>query len=326
VKLDEAERTAHAAIAVDPSDGEEGPGDRMRAYAVLADVLDARGNAADATLYRNAVQAIRDSERADEFRLAGMHSRAIAMYTKALDRFADAYCIQSRLAVELNASGNALLAQEHYRRAYELMPSSFGRMESHCLGCENVFGGENAQGVAEKVFGDLVVKMPTNPQVHYLLGYLREEQDRYAEALSQYRTATTLDADYLNAWKRQRDIAGNIDVPAVEQDRVALRLYELDPRGRHSYGATSNITDWPALYALATKAQALFPALRATLYPLAASQHALGAGAPARREMLSHYRSFSDGDTLPTAGGAIASTGLMRALSQLIEMSVAGTP
>ena len=43
-KLDDAEKTIRQAIAIDPSDGEEGRGDRMRAYAELADILDAQGN------------------------------------------------------------------------------------------------------------------------------------------------------------------------------------------------------------------------------------------------------------------------------------------
>jgi len=44
-RIDEAEKSIRAAIAIDPSDGEQGKGDRMRAYAVLADVLDKKGDA-----------------------------------------------------------------------------------------------------------------------------------------------------------------------------------------------------------------------------------------------------------------------------------------
>src|SRR5204863_926814 len=43
-KLDEAEKTARQAVAIDPSDGEQGPGRRMRVYAVLADIREARGD------------------------------------------------------------------------------------------------------------------------------------------------------------------------------------------------------------------------------------------------------------------------------------------
>ncbi len=316
-RLDEAERVARAAIAVDPSDGEEGPGDRMRVYAVLTDILQARGNAGDAALYRNAVQAIRESEHADEFRLAGAHTHAIALYAKALDKFSDAYCIQSRLAVELNARGDALQAQEHYRRAYELMPSSFGRMESHCLGCENVFGGMNAQGIAEKVFGDLVKKTPGNPQVHYLFGYLREQQGRYPEALSYYHIATELDADYLNAWKHRHELGDKIDIPGAERDRVDLRLFELDPRHRHTYYDTSKVADWPALYTLAAKLHVQQPAQVGNLYTLAQSKLRLGGAQQMRGGPWQAWHPSQ----LRAAGNAIGRTTLMQTLGSVMQLS-----
>ena len=70
------------------------------------------------------------------------------MWRKALEQFADAYCIQSRLAIRLMEAGRREEAFEHYRRAYELMPSSFGRVESHCFGCESVFQGAAQQTLA----------------------------------------------------------------------------------------------------------------------------------------------------------------------------------
>ena len=90
------------------------------------------------------------------------------------------------------------------------MPESFGRVESHCFGCEGVFHGELAQNIAEKVFGELAAKTPDKPQVHYLLGYLREEQGRYQEALPELQKAVKLDPDYLNAWKHLETHSGAI--------------------------------------------------------------------------------------------------------------------
>ena len=98
-RIDEAEKTVRAAIAIDPSDGEEGKGDRMRAYAVLADVLDKKGAGEAAKIFRGAVEAIRLSEDADDWWGAGLLTRSVKMYEEALGHFADAYCIQSRLAL-----------------------------------------------------------------------------------------------------------------------------------------------------------------------------------------------------------------------------------
>ena len=202
--LAEAEQAARKAIAIDPTDGEEGPGDRIRAYAELAEIRAARGDTNEAATLRGVVQSVHQAELADQFHAAGLLKRAVAMYQDSLNRFADAYCIHARLAVQLSDLGLHDQAEEHYRRAYELMPDQFGRMESYCFGCERAFDGERAQGIAEKVFTELAQKTPNKPQVHYLLGYLREEEGRYPEALASYRAAVRLDPDYLNAWVKSK--------------------------------------------------------------------------------------------------------------------------
>ena len=212
--LAEAEQAARQAIAIDPTDGEEGPGDRIRAYVELAEIRAARGDTNEAATLRGVVQSVRQAELADQFHAAGLLKQAVAMYQDSLNRFADAYCIHARLAVQLSDMGLHQQAEEHYRRAYELMPDQFGRMESYCFGCERAFDGERAQGIAEKVFTELAQKTPNKPQVHYLLGYLREEEGRYPEALTNYRVAVRLDPDYLNAWVKIEGISSHVFQPA----------------------------------------------------------------------------------------------------------------
>ncbi len=123
-----------------------------------------------------AVAAIRLAERADEHSAVGLTTRAIRMYQQSLKLFTDAYCIQSRLAIQLAEQGRYTEAESHHRRAFELMPVSFGRVESHCFGCEHAFEGKLARATAESVFTRLAKETPDKPQVHYLLGYLRDEQ------------------------------------------------------------------------------------------------------------------------------------------------------
>ncbi|MBV8782939.1 MAG: hypothetical protein JOZ67_02005, partial [Gammaproteobacteria bacterium] len=72
----EAEKELRAAIAIDPSDGDEGKNDRMRAYAVLADALAAQGEAKSAAEYREVVAAIRISEQSDELHALGLYQQA----------------------------------------------------------------------------------------------------------------------------------------------------------------------------------------------------------------------------------------------------------
>jgi tetratricopeptide (TPR) repeat protein len=268
-----AEESVRRAIAIDPSDGEQGVNDRLRAYAVLADVLEAKGDGKSAQGYRRAVAAIRMSEQADELHKLGLYQRAFAGYRAALAEFSDAYCIQSRLAVQLGKLGFHEEALKHYRRAFELMPDSFGRVESHCFGCESVFAGPTAQSVAEEVFSGLLKADTIKPQVPYMLGYLRKSQGRYDEAVTLFRRAIAQDALYLNAWRQLSDLSEKTYVDPAERDIARLRLFELDPHQRHVRYQLDEVGDLPGLWRAVTAFHATRakPAKPAPIYPLAAN-------------------------------------------------------
>ena len=271
-KNEEAEKIARQAIAIDPSDGEQGKNDRMRVYSILADVRAARGDAKEAEFLRGAVRAIRLSELADDFYAAGLLSRAVKMYQDSLNHFTDAYCIQSRLAVHLSELGQHDLAAKHYEKAFELMPDSFGRVESHCFGCEGAFTGTQAQVVAERVFNSLATKTPNKPQVHYLLGYLRQQQGRGKDAIPHFRQALKLDPDYLNAWEHLEQLSQEHRLPSAERDSIAFNILRLDPLGRHASADLSTVSDLRQLWA-AVEAAAKFQIKPPTaLLPLPASR------------------------------------------------------
>jgi tetratricopeptide (TPR) repeat protein len=330
----EAEALIRQAIVIDPSDGDEGPTDRMRAYAVLADILEAKGAKAPAAGFRNAVQAIRISERSDEFHRLGLYGRAFAGYREALGHFSDAYCIQSRLAVRLNEQGLRQEAFEHYRRAYELMPASFGRVESHCFGCESVFQGPAAQKIAEQVFTDLLQKDPKKPQLHYLLGYLQKERGLYADALKRFRESVTLDPEYLNAWKNLHELANHVYIESRERDVARLKLLELDARQRHVHYNLEGVGDLAALWRATEAANAAYkPASGAeALYPLrrsAAAQDDARAKLPeAMRSQIEQYQAMTDSAqntrSLPTARQALGRHKLMKASAQLMGVKELG--
>jgi tetratricopeptide (TPR) repeat protein len=177
--------------------------------------------------------------------------------------------------VQLAELGRHDEAEAHYRRAYELMPGSFGRVESHCFGCERAFEGQRAQSLAEKVFTELAAKTPEKPQVHYLLGYLREEQERHSEALPHFQIAVKLDPDYLNAWQKIEVISEHIRLPAKERDRIIFNILRLDPLQRHASVSFEKVSDLSGLWNAVETAQKRQPPSPATLYPLAASKVAL---------------------------------------------------
>jgi tetratricopeptide (TPR) repeat protein len=234
----------------------------MRAYAVLADILERKGDDAGASTYQTAVNAIRLSEKADEFHEAGLYERAFRGYRDALEQFSDAYCIQSRLAVQLDKQGRRTEALQHYRRAYELMPDSFGRVESHCFGCESVFQGVEAQSLAEQVFENAIRKSPAKAQAYYLMAYLREQQGRPADAVQPLRQAVSLDPRYLNAWVHLYKAGEHTYIEPGELDIARLKLLELDPLRRHASYSLEGVGDLAALWRGAERAHAAAMAAR----------------------------------------------------------------
>ncbi len=274
-QVDEAERVLKQAISIDPSDGEQGKGDRMRAYAVLADVHQARGDDEQEEFFRRVIRAIRRAEEADDFYSVGLKMRGISMYREALLQFKDAYCIQSRMAIQLAQIGKVDEAAVHYQRAFELMPDSFGRVESHCFGCEKAFSGGLAQTIAERVFADFLQKHPDKPQVHYLVGYLRSSQDRHTEALAAYSRAVKLDPDYLNAWEKILDLGENIFLPRDRQDEATFNLIRLDPLGKHVGFDAQEVADLAQLWEVFTQSRPQPVSMAKSLFPLEASRRHL---------------------------------------------------
>lgn len=228
---------AQAAIKIDPSDGEQGRGDRLRAYSELAASLRGENKIGEARKIESAVRAIRLAENADFLRIAGLTNRAITLYERSLRFFDDAYCVQSRLAVQLVGLGRLEEAGAHFRRAFELMPQSFGRLESHCFGCEGVFGGQQNNSIARQVFLQLEKARPNDARIAYLSGYWRNTAGQTREATRYFRRAVALDPQYLSAWKQ---LSYSTDLTPAQKDRATLRLLELDPRGAHEeYGGVS---------------------------------------------------------------------------------------
>ncbi len=325
-QLDLAEAQVRRAISIDPSDGEQGPNDRMRAYSVLADILQAKGDDKGSQVYRRAVAAIRTSEQADDLRKLGLYVRAAALYRAALDEFSDAYCIQSRLAVQLGKMGLQDEALKHYRRAFELMPESFGRVESHCFGCESVFAGPVAQDVAEQVFTSLVRRGPLTPQAPYMLGYLRMEQGRFDEAIVLFRQVVALDSQYLNAWKRLHELGDKTYMDPRERDIARLKLFELDPEQRHVRYELNEVSDLKALWRAIDAQPPQVAGARGDIHLLvrsaAARDEALARLPPDMRQQISRYVDLQDRIVDRSSRGAarpsLADHGLLAAVVQMV--------
>lgn len=226
-ELDEADTLIQQAIALDPSDGDHGKFSRMLCYDVLARILEKQGNAEKAKFFKGVVIAIREGEVADDFLAAGLTQEATDRYKKALGRFNDAYCLQSRLAKTLMEAGKFDEAVPHFKKAFELMPVSFGPRESHCFGCEGLFNDERVRNIALPTLKALLDKDPVNPRTPYLLGLLFEEMKREPEAIIAYQKAIELDPQYYNAAKNLYKIIvknPNTNAQAIE---LKKQLFEI---------------------------------------------------------------------------------------------------
>lgn len=307
----EAEALARQAMLLDPSDGDEGPGDRMRARAVLAEALEKLGRVDDAKPLRTAITAIRTAEQADRLLRAGLATRATAGYRASeaiLDR---TYCVQSRLAVTLAKLGRTAEAAVHFRRAFELMPQAFGRRESHCFGCEGVFGGTDARRIADEVFTALAAKDPKHPRVAYLQGYLRGEQERYSEAADAYRRAIALDPDYYNALHHLLELDEQLRLPRAERQQLTLALARLNPRDQGGWNA-GQVSDLAALYNLLAEGSA---DLKVSTGPVLALAKPTGDDQSQR-----FHRSRADGNGDPaTPGARLATHPLLQAVGNLLN-------
>src|SRR5258708_661779 len=209
------------------------------------------------------------------------------------------------------------------------MPESVGRVESHCFGCERASEGERAQRIAEKVFTQLAQKTPDKPQVHYLLGYLREEQDRPKEALEHYRQAVKLDPDYLNAGHKISEASSKAFVPAAERDAVLFNLIRLDPHQRHGGCNFSTVTDLAGLWKQVSQVKLPASTTATNLYPLAASARKLeeksaGPGSQDEMQMREQLYYLRQERTSTTPAAAVSQNGFIRAGMGLVSTSIAG--
>ena len=260
---------ARAAIAIDPSDGEKGEDDRLRAYAVLADILKAR-DSEEAEIFKSVVAAVDLSEIADTYRRAGLYSRALELYQESLLLFSDAYCVRFRTAVELESAGRIQEAEAHFEAAYTLMPDQFGRIESHCFGCEGAFQGERAETIAERVFTQMLETRPQLPSLHYLMGYLNMSRNRTADAVANFTQAVELDPLYYNAWKHLLELSEQTGDSSTRLQALEAML-QIAPRRALQHIDDISTSQMAELWATLDTTLPVLPPRAASTYPLRAT-------------------------------------------------------
>jgi tetratricopeptide (TPR) repeat protein len=261
------------------------------------------------------------AEKGDKLTAAGLLKRSLGVYEQASAQFADAYCVQWRLAERLASIGDLAGAKKHYEIAFERMPEQFGQVAHFCFGCEGVFTHQQSVSVAEEVLTRVAKVSPNKPQVHYLLGQLREAQGRKADAFAHFRRAADIDPEYLDAWKAVYDLRNDVFLGQTEMDGIALRMVRLDPLNRHSHLDHGEITDVKALWTIYENLGAERQVRPKHLFTLSASKQQLeemGRKFGAEAEQLMEMKRAMMGKLadVPEPGDAIIKNQFVRKLLQ----------
>lgn len=228
---DSAMELIQEAIALDPSDGDHGKNSRMFCYEVLARIHRDTGRDEKAKFFDQVVEAIRQGEVADDYLHVGLIQDATERYQEALGQFEDAYCLQSRLALTLARNGRFKESVKHFRKAFELMPVSFGPRESHCFGCEGLFRDERVLEIAEPLLQQFTGENPDNPRAPYMLGMVLDRMGDQTGAAEAYRKALQLDPQYFNAARNLLELL-KMDASLeafAEVEQLRERMFEIAP-------------------------------------------------------------------------------------------------
>lgn len=294
--LSEAEASARLALQVDPTDGEQPADERAYAYEVLADILMEQGKLEESEIFRNVHQAVRVAEKGDQLAQVGLLTQSLLTYQEAEQYFPDAYCVQWRLAEKYSELNRAEEAQRHYELAFEQMPGQFGRVATFCFGCMDIFQSPEGANAAETVLPRLAADPSAIPQVFFLLGELREEQKRLAEAEAAYTRAVELDTNYLDAWSCLYEMKLARFAPWEELIETQQHLLVLDPWLRHNSLDGQSILDWQTFWEVRDHLLADMPPRVISYFPIGTQEKDPDQG----NTLYSYY--FGDG--YPCSAGA----------------------
>ena len=169
-------------------------------------------------------------------------------------------------------------------------------------------------------------RTPRKPQIHYLLGYLRTEQERYNEARTNFQTAVKLDPDYLNAWVKLQETSEQTLMPAKDRDAIAFNILRLDPLHRHAGADFSKVSDLAGLWHAVAAASALQPQTSTNLFTLTASKSVLEKNKKdpetddSRMDYYTRYmESYSERKITPA--GAVSETPFVRLAGEMLTSS-----
>ena len=224
-ELQEAEQLARRAIYLAPSDKESLPGHRMKAHAVLSEILSKAGETDEAVKYNGMVEAIRLAEKGDELFELGMLDGAIEYYQQAVRESDQIHKVHIELGMLLTTAGFQNEAAAHFRKATELLPNDVdfdARFYSFPYILEKGIKGVPS---IDEVLSEMIQKGDKRPATHFLLGRWQLKEGKDEEALRSFNKAVELEPDFMPAWDQIIQLERKLEKPMGKSAQSLLRLY-----------------------------------------------------------------------------------------------------
>ncbi|HEY3782323.1 MAG TPA: hypothetical protein VGL56_14670 [Fimbriimonadaceae bacterium] len=245
-------------------------------YEILSNILEAKGNKAEAQTCNQIVKATTIAREAEDDTRPGFYSKAADLYKEALAIYSQDGLTHMEYAETLLSLGKEEEALDQYRQSIELVMTSEGAVEGVDYVDSYDFAGDYDSSMALASFEKLKQSHPDQPGLLSVIGEIQSRREDYAAALASYESAVKADPKYLRAWKGILEIATKAHATSRQIDQATVAVIELAPLDSLTADA---LPDYAAVYeAYKLSGQKLLPLEVGSLYPLPASKRGLDSG------------------------------------------------
>lgn len=272
-RVKEAEQVARKAISIKGFDGDGMDKMDVEAQRLLGSVLAALGKNKGSLKQKSVLEAVRLVTLADKYCDAGLNSRGVRYFKNATLADPNSFYAHMRLAIELYDLGKFEESKPYYRRAFQLLPSSYGSVGKPSYRIDSrLFDNPIPKSIAQEVLGAMQKREPQNSRVLYQLGMLKLSQDDKDSAIKLLLKAIEVDPHYLMAYCSLPTASDDSLLTSTQQEEIELARLKLDPRGSNqSYFSFYERILEPKKYYLAIQRANEIRYQYDSLYPLAAT-------------------------------------------------------
>lgn len=228
-RLQEAEKWAREAIALDPSDGRAHPSRRFRVYEILAEIQGAKGDSKAAAASMNRFKAARLAEKAEDLAGARLFPQAASLFEDSIELSPRDYVVEERFAQCLDAAGQWKAAIAHHKRAYELMAEGFGWATEIEPDCRDMLSDPELMALGAPILSSLASKVKSNASAATLYGVVQEQSGNPRGAVESFRQAVRLDPKFIEAWDHLASLGFDGFLSQAEAEAAEYAILELNP-------------------------------------------------------------------------------------------------